>query len=96
MRPVRRGAARGAGPTRLGCVPGLGPEARRIGIEPQDDLGLALLDEARQPVRETRPGRRLVQGFCAGQLLTDFFSAAPALNFGDFEAAMRILSPVRG
>ena len=75
---------------------GGGPEPRRVGIEPEDDLRLAPLDEARQPVREARPGRRLVQGDCGCQLLTAFFSAAPALNFGDFDAAMRIFSPVRG
>ena len=36
---------------------GLRPELRRVGIEPQDDLGLAAGDEARQPVAEGRPGR---------------------------------------
>ena len=85
-----------AAPVAAGGPSAAGPEPRRVGVEPEDDLGLARCDEARQPVAEARPGRRLVQRDCGRQLLTAFFSAAPALNFGDFDAAIWIFSPVRG
>jgi hypothetical protein len=35
---------------------GVGPQLRRVGVEPQNDLGPAIGDEARQPVAEGRPG----------------------------------------
>src|SRR5689334_14189116 len=65
-------------------APGIRPEPGRIRVQPQDDLGLALGDARRQPVAERR------------QLLTDFLSLAPAVNFGTFDAAIWIGSPVRG
>jgi hypothetical protein len=34
----------------------LRPEALRIGVEPEDDLGAALRDEVGQPVAEMRAG----------------------------------------
>ena len=51
-------AARSAG-TRPWAPPlGLRPEPRGVGVEPQDDLGLALGDEGLQPVGEMQTGRR--------------------------------------
>jgi len=41
------------------AIDGFRPEPGRIGVEAQDDLGLARRDERRQPVSETRTGRRL-------------------------------------
>jgi hypothetical protein len=60
-RAVRRD--RGGGPLGRRAVRrrrrlGLGPEARGVGVESQDDLGLALRDEGVQPVGEVQTGRR--------------------------------------
>jgi hypothetical protein len=70
----RRGAvgADGGGGALSGCAGrfrgrgGLGPQAARVGVEPQDDLGLALRDEGTQPVAEVRTGRDPMFLYAAG------------------------------
>ena len=82
----------------------LRPEAGRVGIEPQDDLGLAPGDDLREPVGERRPdrglGRRRRRGVLlrrnGRQPLTAFFSPEPAVKRGTLEALIWIGSPVRG
>jgi hypothetical protein len=58
MRRDRDGGALGRRPVRGRRRLGLRPEPRRVGIESQDDLGLALRDEGVQPVGEVQTGRR--------------------------------------
>jgi hypothetical protein len=55
----RTGRPLGRRPARPGGLRRLGPQARRVRVESQDDLGLAPGDDVRQPVGEMRPGRRL-------------------------------------
>ena len=76
---------------------GLGPELRGVGIEPQNDLGLAAGDVAGQPVTEgCAGGPHLVQSVGDQPFLTDFLRPEPAENFGAFDAAIWIFSPVCG
>ena len=85
-----------------GCAPGtgghgLGPQLRRVGIEAQNHLGLAQCDVAGQPVSEWNPGRPRPVDRLRDQLpLTAFLRPEPAENFGAFEAAIWIRSPVCG
>ena len=64
----------------------LGPEARGIGVEPQDDLGLALGDERLEALGEAR----------GAQPFSAFFSPDPAVKRGTLEALIWIFSPVEG
>jgi hypothetical protein len=58
VRRDRDGGALARGSVRGRRRLGLRPEPRGVGIEPQDDLGLALRDEGVQPVGEVQTGRR--------------------------------------
>jgi hypothetical protein len=58
VRRDRDGSALGRRPVRGRRRRGLRPEPRGVGVEPQDDLGLALRDEGVQPVGEVQTGRR--------------------------------------
>ena len=58
VRDHRRGRALGGRPVGGHVSQRLRPQPRRVGVEPQDDLGLAPGDDLRQPVAEMRPERR--------------------------------------
>jgi hypothetical protein len=58
VRRDRDGGALGGRPVRGRRRLGLRPEPRRVGIQSQDQLGLALRDEGVQPVGEVQTGRR--------------------------------------
>jgi hypothetical protein len=58
MRRDRDGGALGGRPVRGRRRLGLRPQTCGVGIESQDDLGLALRDEGVQPVSEVQTGRR--------------------------------------
>ena len=69
------------------------PQPRRIRIETQDQLGTTFGDAAGQPVSETsrrvrRRTRLWPRAPTQGCYLTAFFSPAPAVNFGTFDAAI--------
>jgi hypothetical protein len=57
VRRDRDGGALGRGPVRGRRRLGLRPQTCGVGVEPQDDLGLALRDEGVQPVGEVQTGR---------------------------------------
>jgi hypothetical protein len=66
VRRDRDGGALGRRPVRGRRRLGLRPEPRGVGIESQDDLGLALRDEGVQPVSEVQTGRSPVALRVAG------------------------------
>ena len=89
--PFGRGAGHVAGSG------GLRPQLRRIGIESEDDLGLALRYVAGQPVPERDSGRPDPVVRELDQLpFTAFLRPEPAENFGALDAAIWIFSPVCG
>jgi hypothetical protein len=97
VRRDRDGGALGRGPVRGRRRLGLRPQTCGVGVEPQDDLGLALRDEGVQPVGEVLTGRG--PGLfrpAARQPLTAFLRPEPAVKRGTFDAAIWIGSPVRG
>jgi hypothetical protein len=98
---VRRYRSRGAltwsTPGRR-CAQRVGPQPRRVGVEAQDDLGLARDDELGQPIGEMRTGwTALVSlGGLDQPPLTAFFRPDPAVKRGTLDAAIWIGCPVRG
>src|SRR5690606_18323472 len=87
-----------------------GPELRRVGIDAEDDVGLALGDGPGQPVAEVARARRLmtVGVHCQGGrrrvvitgarvrrgYLTAFLRPEPAVKRGTLLAAIVMVSPV--
>jgi len=87
----------GRGATRVAGGGGLRPQLRRIGIESENDLGLALRYVAGQPVPEWDSGRPDPVVRELDQLpFTAFLRPEPAENFGALDAAIWIFSPVCG
>ena len=76
------------------------PQLGRVGVDPQDDLGLALGDRPGEAVPERGGGRRLAGGRQSVArrpcYLTAFFRPEPAVKRGTLLAAICIVSPVRG
>ncbi len=87
-----------------GALDGGGPEAGRVGIDPDDDLGPARLDGGREAGAEGSDlvGRRwriaagAPLGLRTDGYLTAFLRPEPAVKRGTLLAAMVIDSPVRG
>ncbi len=84
---------------------GRGQSAAGSGSRPRNKLRATRGDGVRQSVAEAGPARCPGHGQMARDrdtgarrvdYLTDFFRPAPAVNFGTFDAAIWILSPVAG
>ena len=76
------------GASLLGRLVGrLRPEPRGVGIEAENDLRLAFLDPRGEPCAE---------GIGGQEPFSVFFSPEPGVNLGTREAAIWIVSPVRG
>ena len=81
-----------------------GQRRRGIGVDPEDDLGLARGDGGGEPVAERRDAagagdvarRRPAQLRAPGCYLTAFLRPEPAVKRGTLLAAIVIVSPVRG
>jgi hypothetical protein len=91
---VRHGGRGGEGRVSTGGdgVPAA-PQTGGVGVQSDGDRALASPYRGRQSVPEAG-NRPVVEDL--GPQATDFFSAAPAENFGSFFAAMSICSPVAG
>jgi hypothetical protein len=98
---VRRDRSRSAvtrATRRRCCAQRVGPQLRRIGIEAQDYLGLALGNELGQPIGEVLTGWTALVALCGPDQppLTAFFRPDPAVKRGTLDAAIWIGCPVRG